>query len=93
MRLANEVKGSWHGRNHLCFRCNVQGHFARDCPKLTQAQRAAQPPEVDTQLAFAQRDQWRRDNPNHIVAKREAPQFGPGEAVTRSNSAATEPLR
>ena len=64
MHLSVNVKGSGKGAR---FCCGEKGHFARDCPWLTKAAKAAQPVDTNTQLALPQQAmqlQKTRDSPH-----------------------------
>ena len=101
MRLSRDVTGTGVGTNIFCFRCGVKGHFARDCPQQTTAEREARGSDPLVQLAIADRDRKRPPStPTRSVPQmekaRKAPQtndFVQRNRMERRGTASQSPPR
>ena len=82
MFASRDVTGSGVGNNIFCFRCGVKGHFARDCPLQTTAEREARATDPLVQLAIADRDQ----KPTPSTTTRSVPQMQKAKRGPQTNN-------
>jgi hypothetical protein len=78
MRASRDITGSGVGGDYFCFRCGTKGHFERDCPQQTTAEKHARGIDPLAQLAITERNRRRPPStPARSVPQMRRPEKGP----------------